>query len=134
VFNDVLPRIRRTGGYGASGVEAVAGRVYSRLAGAADMPIRRINKMMYLFSMDPPLPNADIARLMDINQSTLSYVRNLFTAVEIRAFVRDLRITAFGSSEFYIEEVSRKKTGHRKPSAEERPGFPLGLPEKEAAE
>jgi hypothetical protein len=102
--------------------------VYSRLAGADNMPIRRINKMMYLFSMESPLPNADIARLMDINQSTLSYVRNLFTAAEIRAFVKELRITAFGSSEFYIEEVSRKKAGHRKPSAGERAGFPLSLP------
>jgi hypothetical protein len=115
VTSEVLPSIRRTGSYEALPQDAIAGRVYTKLAGAENMPIKRINKLMYLYSVEPPILQADIARIIGVSDVTLTGIRKRFTQEEIRMFVKELRINALGCSENYVEAYSRH--GKKAPAA-----------------
>jgi hypothetical protein len=99
VFAEVLPRIRRTGNYGNAPGGVDAGEIYSLFSGDPAMTIRRVNKLIYYIALNPPLANTDIAKLLDANESSVSYWRKWVPAETARAAVRKLGLTALGASE-----------------------------------
>jgi prophage antirepressor-like protein len=127
VFTDVLPAIRKTGGYGSVQEGIDTGEIYSLFSGDPSMTVRRINKLLYYQAIQPPLTNADIAKLLDANESNVSYWRRWVPAEKAREAVKKLRLTAYGSS----ENVLTRNRG-RKALPSDRPGFPLELPAKGA--
>jgi prophage antirepressor-like protein len=58
VFTEVLPQIRRTGTFGPDGQEEahrIAGLIYSRFIGCADLNIQKINRLVYYLAVRPPI-------------------------------------------------------------------------------
>jgi prophage antirepressor-like protein len=100
VFNEVLPQIRSTGVYTAHGAAPwrAAGNVYSLFSDCLDMTIQRVNKLAYLLAVEPPLANADVARLLDVSDSTVTYWRKRLSAEAAREAVAELGIDARGHS------------------------------------
>jgi prophage antirepressor-like protein len=116
VFTDVLPRIRRTGKYTPDKPEAAA--VYSLFSACLDMTIQRVNKLVYYLAVRPPLSNTDIAKLLEVSDSTVTYWRKRLSPDMAREAVETLGINASGYT-----ALNNK-----------RAGFPLELPEKEAGD
>jgi prophage antirepressor-like protein len=102
VTTEVLPQIRRTGTYGAG---AIAGRAYSFFSG---MSVRRINKLFFLCSVEPPLLQEDIAYLVGMSEGTLSTFLKRFGRREFGKIVRELRIDAYGCSALYAADRAKK--------------------------
>jgi len=95
VFNEVLPRIRKTGSYGNEG-DACAGKIYRLFSGCHDMTIQRINRVIYYFALDPPLSNMDIAKLLGASDSSVSLWRRRLDPETARVAVAALRLSAQG--------------------------------------
>jgi prophage antirepressor-like protein len=89
VTSVVLPSIRKTGGYGTGGI-------YSLFSACPDMTIQRVNKLAYYLALRPPLSNADIARLLDVSDATVTYWRKRLTDKMAREAVEVLGINALG--------------------------------------
>ncbi|MDR1149362.1 MAG: Bro-N domain-containing protein [Spirochaetaceae bacterium] len=94
VFTEVLPQIRRTGAYTPGKVEAA--NVYSLFSACPEMTIQRVNKLAYYLAMRPPLANADIAKLLDVSDATVTYWRKRLSVDTARAAVETLGINALG--------------------------------------
>jgi hypothetical protein len=126
VFTEVLPQIRKGGAY--TGREtpsgAVAGYVYSLFSASPDMTIQRVNKLVYYLAVCPPLSNTDIAKLLDVSDSTVTYWRKRLSDGMARDAVRELGIDATGHSANVPSRIP--------PLA--LPGILPALPEKEAAQ
>jgi prophage antirepressor-like protein len=90
----VLPSIRKTGAY--AGAEAAAGEVYRLFSSCHDMTLQRVNKLMYLLALEPPLSNTDISILMAVSTSTITYWRKRLRADMARNAVAALGINAHG--------------------------------------
>ncbi len=52
---------------------AVMGYIYNRFAASPEWPIAKINKFFYLMAVNPPLNNADIAKLLDVSDSAITW-------------------------------------------------------------
>jgi prophage antirepressor-like protein len=100
VFGEVLPQIRRTGAYTGGGTppRAAAGHVYSLFSGCLDMTVQRVNKLAYYLAVQPPLANTDIARLLDVSDSTVTYWRRRLSPEAARKAVAEMGIDARGHS------------------------------------
>jgi prophage antirepressor-like protein len=122
VTSDVLPKIRQAGSYGNEG-DACAGRIYSLFSGCQDMTIQRMNKIIYYFALDPPLSNTDIAKLLCVSDSIITHWRRRLSTKTARKALKALAINAQGI-------VASKAA--LPPMREDRPGFPLNLPPREA--
>jgi prophage antirepressor-like protein len=122
IFNEVLPQIRKTGSYGNEG-EACAGKIYRLFSACQDMTIQKMNKIIYYFALNPPLSNADIAKLLDASGSIITFWRKRLTVEMARNAVKALAINAQG--------IAASKAAVL-PVRGDRPGFPLELPEREA--
>jgi hypothetical protein len=92
VFTEVLPRIRR--GELSSG----AGDIYSLFSDCRDMTIKRVNKLLYYFALQPPLANGDIAVLTGYSDSNITYLRKRVSPEAAREAVARLGINAQGHS------------------------------------
>jgi hypothetical protein len=77
---------------------AAAGQIYSLFSDCLDMTIQRVNKPAYYLAVEPPLANADIARLLDVSDSTVTYRRKRLPAKAAREAVVGLGIDARGHS------------------------------------
>jgi prophage antirepressor-like protein len=115
VFAEVLPQIRRTGAYTPGKPDA--GAIYALFSTCPDMTIQRVNRLAYYFAVRPPLANADIARLLDVSDATVTHWRKRLSADTAREAVEALDINALGYT------AANKS----------RADVPLALPEKEAA-
>lgn len=62
------------------------------------MTIRRINKLAYLLAVEPPLSNTDIALIMGVSDSTVTYWRKRLSSETARDAVLKLGINALGHS------------------------------------
>ena len=111
VFTEVLPQIRRTGSYaGREGPpRAVAGYVYSLFSDSLDMTIQRVNKLVYYLAVEPPLSNTDIARLLDVSDSTVTYWRKRLSSETAREAVAELGIDGRGHSANVPSRVPAKR-------------------------
>jgi prophage antirepressor-like protein len=100
VFTEVLPRIRETGAYTGrvTPSHAMAGRVYSLFSDCLDMTIQRVNKLAYYLAVEPPLSNADISRLLEVSDSTVSIWRKRLSPEAAREAVAEMGIDARGHS------------------------------------
>jgi prophage antirepressor-like protein len=94
VFTEVLPQIRRTGAYTPGKPEAAS--VYSLFSACPEMTIQRVNKLAYYLALRPPLANADIAKLLDVSDATVTYWRKRLSVDTARAAVETLGINALG--------------------------------------
>jgi hypothetical protein len=110
LFTEVLPQIRKTGGYGSIQEGIDTGEIYSLFSGDPSMTIRRINKLLYYQAIQPPLTNTDIAKLLEANESNISYWRRWVPAEKAREAVKKLRLTAYGSSENVLTWSRNKKS------------------------
>jgi prophage antirepressor-like protein len=135
VFADVLPQIRRTGTFARGGgqeeAQRMAGIIYSRFIGCQDMPIQKINRLVYYLAVRPPLTQSDIAKLLEVNPTNvLEWKRRLpMDIVCHAAAIMGLTVTgdatALGPRPPYRKAIRKAALG-------DRPGFPLYLPEKAA--
>jgi len=116
VFNEVLPQIRQTGGYGMHEDNGCACEIYRHFSACQNMTIQRMNKVIYYFALDPPLSNSDIAKLLGVSAATISLWRRSFSSELARNAVFEMGINAQGM--IYLPEA--------------RPGFPLATPLLEA--
>jgi hypothetical protein len=87
------------------------------------MTIQRMNKIIYYFALDPPLSNIDIAKLLCVSGSIITHWRKLLPAEMARNVVKELAINAYG--------IAAGKAALL-PMREDRPGFPINLPAREA--
>jgi hypothetical protein len=90
VFTDVLPRIRRG--------EGAVSDIYSLFSDCRDMTIKRVNKLLYYFALQPPLSNTDIAVLTGYSDSNITYLRKRVPPEAAREAVARLGIDAVGHS------------------------------------
>jgi prophage antirepressor-like protein len=116
VFTDVLPQIRHTGKYAPDRPGTIAAGVYSLFSACLDMTIQRVNKLVYYLAVRPPLSNTDIAKLLEVGDSTVTYWRKRLSPDMARKAVEALGINALGH------------TAQNNKSAD----FPLVLPAMEA--
>ena len=119
VAKEVLPQIRKTGHYATPELEgrACAAEIYGLFSACHNMTIQRINKAIYYLSLAPPLMNSDIAKLMGVSVSLITFWRKRLTSEMAQKAVAALNINAQG---FAVCQA--------------RPGFPLELPAREASD
>jgi hypothetical protein len=117
VFTEVLPRIRRG--------EGAISDIYSLFSDCRDMTIKRVNKLLYYFALQPPLSNTDIAVLTGYSDSNITFLRKRVSPEAAREAVARLGIDAIGHS---ANVPPRVLPPPGLPG--DRPGFPLELPAK----
>jgi prophage antirepressor-like protein len=124
VFTEVLPQIRRTGAYTPGKPEAA--NVYSLFSACPEMTIQRVNKLVYYLALTPPLSNADIARLLEVSDSSVTYWRKRLSADTARNAVEAFRIDANGHSANVPPRVPQIKLPPAAPGTPELPAKEAG--------
>jgi hypothetical protein len=126
VFAEVLPQIRETGAYAGRETppRMAAGVVYSLFSDCLDMTIQRVNKLAYYLAVEPPLSNADISRLLEVSDSTVSIWRKRLSPEAAREAIAEMGLDARGHSANVPSRVSPLRL----------PRAATSLPAKEGAE
>jgi hypothetical protein len=136
VFTEVLPRIRRTGTFGPDGRDdacRMAGLIYSRFTGS-DLTIQKINRLVYYLAVRPPLTQSDIAKLLDVHPTNVLEWKRRLPADIIENAAAALGLTVSGDALALGPRAPDRRTARKAAISDGRPGFPPGLPGKEAAE
>jgi prophage antirepressor-like protein len=133
VFTEVLPRIRRTGTFGPGGrdeAHRMAGLIYSRFIGCSDLNIQKINRLVYYLAVRPPLTQSDIAKLLGVSPTNVLEWKRRLPADIIEDAAAILALTVSGDALSLCRRVPDRRAARKAAIPNDRPGFPLELPEK----
>jgi hypothetical protein len=133
VFTEVLPQIRRTGTFGPDGQEEahrMAGLIYSRFIGCADLNIQKINRLVYYLAVRPPITQSDIAKLLDVHPTNVLEWKRRLPAGIVEQAAAVLGLTVSGDALALCRRVPDRRTARKAAIPGDRPGFPLELPAK----